>query len=147
MLNRSRIKKGEGQLENYNPEIGSRRRTQRGDMATPGRTNPFNFEKYFFKEFNLMKEMVEEIYNKRGQQRGEGTSQVNNEDDHPSQKTSPLSSSPSSPPSPHPSHSPSLSQYPPPHKNIAPKNPLLKLDVKFYLPMYNGELNVERLDN
>ena len=25
--------------------------------------------------------------------------------------------------------------------------PLLKLDVKFELPMYDGELNAERLDN
>ena len=26
-------------------------------------------------------------------------------------------------------------------------NPLLKLDIKFELPIYNGEVNVERLDN
>jgi hypothetical protein len=118
--------------------------TQRGEMATPRKTNPFNFEEDFFEAFSLMKEMVEELYNERGQRRGEGTSQVKNEDDHPSQKTSPpsfLLFSPS------PSHSPSLSRSPSPHKKIAPKKPLLKLDVKFDLPMYNGELNAERLDN
>ncbi len=27
------------------------------------------------------------------------------------------------------------------------KTPLLKLDVKFDLPMYNGEVNVEKLEN
>ena len=27
------------------------------------------------------------------------------------------------------------------------KTPLLKLDIKFELPMYNGEANVEKLDN
>ena len=27
------------------------------------------------------------------------------------------------------------------------KQPLLKLDIKFELPMYNGEVNVENLDN
>ena len=27
------------------------------------------------------------------------------------------------------------------------KTPLLKLDIKFELPMYNGEVNVETLDN
>jgi hypothetical protein len=112
-------------------------------MATLERTNPFNFEENFFEALSLMKEMVEELYNERGKQRGEGTSQVKNEDDHPSQNTSPPSP-PSSPPS---SHSPSLYQSPSPHKNIAPKNPLLKLDVKFDLPMNNGELNGEILDN
>jgi hypothetical protein len=32
-------------------------------------------------------------------------------------------------------------------KNIPINMPLLKLDVKFELPMYDGEVNVERLDN
>ena len=27
------------------------------------------------------------------------------------------------------------------------KSPLLKLDVKFELPMFNGEVNVDKLDN
>ena len=27
------------------------------------------------------------------------------------------------------------------------KSPFLKLDVKFKLPMYNGEVNAEKLDN
>jgi hypothetical protein len=96
-----------------------------------GRMNPFNSEEDFFEAFSLMKEMVEELYNERGQRRGEGTSQVKNEDDIPSQKTPP--------PSPPPLlHSPSPSLSPSPHKKIAPKKPLLKLDVKFDLPMYNG---------
>jgi hypothetical protein len=66
MLTRSRIKKGEGKLEVYNPKIGSRRSTQRGEMATPRKTNPFNSEEDFFEAFSLMKEMVEELYNERG---------------------------------------------------------------------------------
>ena len=31
--------------------------------------------------------------------------------------------------------------------NGAGKSPLLKLDVKFELPMYNGEVNAEKLDS
>jgi hypothetical protein len=56
--------------------------------------NPFNSEEDFFKAFNLMKKMVEELYNVRVQRRREDTSQVKNEDDHPSKNTTP-----SSPPS------------------------------------------------
>jgi hypothetical protein len=32
------------------------------------------------------------------------------------------------------------------HK-ISFKKPLLKLDVKFYLPMFNGDVNPENIDN
>jgi hypothetical protein len=44
-----------------------------------------------------------------------------------------------------------ISQTPPnspkEHGKIPPQTPLLKLDIKFELPMYNGEVNVEKLDN
>jgi hypothetical protein len=57
---------------------------------------------------------------------------------------------PSSPSSPSPSSSSSTSS-----KSTARKHshkhkhdmPLLKIDVKFELPMYDGEVNAERLDN
>jgi len=38
MHTRSRLKKGEGKLEVYNPEIGSRRSTRNKEMATPRKT-------------------------------------------------------------------------------------------------------------
>jgi hypothetical protein len=55
------------------------------------------------------------------------------------------------PPSP-PYSSSSTSSQPPPnsprgHGKISLQIPLLKLDIKFELPMYNGEVNVEKLDN
>jgi hypothetical protein len=55
------------------------------------------------------------------------------------------------PPSPPSSTSSTISQ--PPHNSpkghgkIPPQIPLLKLDIKFELPMYNGEVNAEKLDN
>jgi hypothetical protein len=56
-----------------------------------------------------------------------------------------------SPPSPPYSTSSTISQQPPnspkEHGKIPPQTPLLKLDIKFELPMYNGEANVEKLDN
>jgi hypothetical protein len=55
---------------------------------------------------------------------------------------------PPSPPSP---TSSTISQPPPnspkEHGKIPPQIALLKLDVKFQLHMYNGEVNVEKLDN
>ena len=55
------------------------------------------------------------------------------------------------PPSP-PSFTSSTISQPPPnspkeHGKIPPQTPFLKLDIKFELPMYNGEVNVEKLDN
>jgi hypothetical protein len=82
MFTRSRLKKGEGKLKVYNLEIGSRRSTRKGEMAAPKKKYIFNFEDNLFEASTLMKEMVGEIHNERGQKRGEGTSQVENEDDH-----------------------------------------------------------------
>jgi hypothetical protein len=48
-------------------------------MASPRRLGPYDSEDDFFEEFNLMKSMVEDIYNERGQQRGEGESLVKEE--------------------------------------------------------------------
>jgi hypothetical protein len=58
---------------------------------------------------------------------------------------------PPSPPSPPYSTSSTISQPPPnspkEHGKIPPQNPFLKLDIKFEFPMYNGEVNAEKLDN
>ena len=55
------------------------------------------------------------------------------------------------PPSPPSSTSSTISQPPPnspkEHGKIPPQTPLLKLDIKFELPMYNGQVNAEKLDN
>ena len=54
------------------------------------------------------------------------------------------------PPSPPYSTSSTISQpspnSPKEHGKIPPQTPLLKLDIKFELPMYNGEVNYEILD-
>ena len=55
------------------------------------------------------------------------------------------------PPSPPSSTSSTISQPPPnspkEHGKIPLQTPLLKLDIKFELPVYNGEVNAEKLDN
>ena len=55
---------------------------------------------------------------------------------------------PSSPSSSSSSSSSTSSSVHQPHKSKSiGKSPLLKLDVKFELPMFNGEVNVDKLDN
>jgi len=51
------------------------------------------------------------------------------------------------PPSPPSSTSSTLSQPYPNSPNQHGKTPLLKIDIKFELSMYNGEVNAKRLDN
>jgi hypothetical protein len=58
----------------------------------------------------------------------------------------------SPPPSPPSSSSSStcsrpLSNYPKGHGKPPSQIPSLKIDIKFKFPMYNGEVNVEKLDN
>jgi len=54
---------------------------------------------------------------------------------------------PSHPSSSSYSTSSTLSQTPPNSPKGHGKTPLLKLDIKFELPMYNGEVNAKKLDN
>ena len=62
--------------------------------------------------------------------------------------TPPLYLPTSSPTSSSSSSSTSTPSQTPPHSPKGHgKTPLLKLDIKFELPMYNGEVNAERLDN
>jgi hypothetical protein len=44
MLTRSKLKQGEGSLEEYNPEIGLRCAFQRQAMESPREENPFESE-------------------------------------------------------------------------------------------------------
>jgi hypothetical protein len=66
------------------------------------------------------------------------------EEDHPQIAPSPPSSPPSSPSSSSSSSKSNGKKHVYKHKN---EMPLLKLDVKFELPIYDGEVNAEKLDN
>jgi len=143
MLTRAKHKCGEGKLESYNPDIGSRSFTLREEMDSPRKIGPFESEDDFFNAFNQMKQMVEELYSERALWKGECFGQVKKEDDIP--PSPPPSRTPSSPtstgPYPSTSHPSSL------HKKIASRKPLLNLDVKFNMPMYNDEPNAEKIYN
>ena len=48
-------------------------------MDSPRRIGPYKSEDDFFEAFNLIKEMVEELYNERWQRKGEGNNHVKDE--------------------------------------------------------------------
>ena len=71
MLTRSKLQRGEGELEEFDPKIGSRR----GRMASPKgeeATSPIPSKGEFIQSFMRMQTMVEELYQdrKRGEQGG-----------------------------------------------------------------------------
>lgn len=73
MITRRKSKLGEGELVEGDPEVGSRRRTTRGeDMAKEGRgDHPFGFDAGFMDAFMTLRVMVEEMYRQFKKEKGE----------------------------------------------------------------------------
>jgi hypothetical protein len=106
-------------------------------------------EKEFQKTFLAMSEMVKVLYEdylerKRPVLGKSSKGKSEEEEDPPQIPPSPPSSPPSSPSSSSSSSKSNAKKHVHKHKN---EMPLLKLDVKFELPIYDGEVNAERLDN
>jgi hypothetical protein len=147
MLTRAKHKQGEGTLNNFNPEVG--RVSIRNKMVEEDKHD--EQEKNFHMVFYRMSEMIERMYGdyeKRMKNKGnkkeahaDGDSSVNQGDggDPPEPLSSPLSYSSSSSKHSHNSHHSS-------HK-ASFKKLLLNINVKFSLPMFNGDVNPEKLDN
>jgi hypothetical protein len=147
MLTRAKHKQGEGTLKTFNPEVG--RASRRKKMAEEDKRD--EQEKNFHMVFYHMSEMVKRMYGnyeKRMKKKGKKKEAHADDDasinqgaggDPPEPPSSPSSSSSSSSEHSHHSHHSS-------HK-ASFKKPLLKLDVKFALPMFNGDANPEKLDN
>ena len=114
-------------------------------------------EKPFRKAFFYMTEMVKVLYGERnirlqGERsrppRGEGSpggGGNGNGDKPPS--TPPSSSPPYSPSSSSSSTTTTLTHNDQPTSKGFGKKPLLKIDIKFELPIYNGEVNAKKLEN
>ena len=109
---------------------------------------PFESESQFMDIFMTMWAMVEEMYQEFKMGRGKSTSTTKQDQgvEEPSLdalegkgkgEKIPPSSPPPSPPS---------TSSPSPEKKKK-KTSLIKLDVKFNLPIYDGELNAEKIDN
>jgi len=135
MLTRSRLRRGEGTLQACDPEAGRAR--QRRNMGDEDRNEEeLNFRKTFY----TMADRVERLFSrlerleKTGYHSLEGQGSVHGDgggNPPPSGNESPSSSS---------NHH---------NKNSgnASNKPFFKLDVKFDLPVYNGESNAEKLNN
>ena len=174
MLTRLKLKRGEGQLtrERENPQSRKAREPSPSSLISPSRvlaeasrmsehegeippdTDPREEERVFRKAFLDLTEMVRILYQERNEKlagegskhplEGEGSSGGKKDDDH-SKKGHGGNGDPPRPSSP-PSSSSSSSSSVHKHRSSG-KSPFLKLDVKFELPMFNGEVNAEKLDN
>ena len=105
--------------------------------------NEIEFQKTFLAMSKMMKVLYEDYLQRKRSILGEPSKAKSEEGEDPP-KTPP---SPPSYPSTSSSSSSSKSttrKHSHKHKNDMP---LLKLDVNFELPMYDGEVNAERLDN
>ena len=147
MLTRSKLKIREGELVETNPDIGRvySQRRMAGEV-------PLESKSQFMDSFMAMRAMVEEMYREFKKGRGESTStpkQGKGAEEpllvaHPEGKGNEENPSPPSPPLSPSSSSSSHKESPEKKKK---KFSLIKLDVKFDLPVYDGELNAENLDN
>jgi hypothetical protein len=148
MLTREKLQRGEGELVAENPLIGLRKRASHSEkMASEEGLS--QDEKEFRKTFLAMSEMVKVLYEdyleRKRPNLGESSKGKSEEEEDPPQiPPSPPSSPPSSPSSSSSSSKSNAKKHVHKHKN---EMPLLKLDVKFELPIYDGEVNAEKLDN
>ena len=110
---------------------------------------PLGSESQFIEIFKILQAMVEEMYLEFKKGRGESTSTPKQDkgEKEPSLVAPPGGKGKAEKPPPSsPPPSPPSSSSPSPEKKKK-KTSLIKLDVKFYLPIYDGELNAEKLDN
>ena len=133
MLTRSKLKLGEGELVETNPEIG--RVYPQKTMLKEGSVGP---APEFINNFLAIRSMVEEMYKDFRKHKDEDSSGYKKDKGdeesllHDHSKGKGKEESFLTPPNS------------PEHKK---KTSLIKLDVKFDLPIYDGEFNVEKLDN
>ena len=133
MLTRSKLKLGEGELVETNPEIG--RVYPQETMSEEGSVGP---DPQFIDSFLAIRSMLEEMYKDFRKHKDEDSScskqdKIEEESffhDHSKGKGK------------------EESFLTPPNSPVHNKKAsLIKLDVKFDLPIYDGELNAEKLDN
>jgi hypothetical protein len=154
MITREKLRHGEGELVEGDPEIGSRKRTSQSEkMASEEGLSQQEreFQRTFFAMSEMVKVLYEDYLERKRPVQGEYSKKDKSEEGEdppkppPSPPSSPSSSS-SSTSSNSTSTATSARKHSHSHKH-KPDMPLLKLDVKFELPMYNGEVNAEKLDN
>jgi hypothetical protein len=144
MITREKLSYGEGELVEGDPEIGSRNRnSQSEEMALEEgmSKNEIKLQNTLFSMSKMVKVLYEDYLEQKRPFQMESSKQDKSEGGDPPKTP------PSPPSSPSTSSSSSTSS-----KSIARTHshkhdiPLIKLDVKFEFPMYDGEVNAKRLD-
>jgi hypothetical protein len=162
MLTRLKLTRGEGQLVEPSSQL-SRRRTIKSPQASrrysPSMAHEESHgtlpseEETFRKYFYDMTEMVKVLFEERNARlQGESSNPPKGNGDSGDKTPKGNGGNGDSPPPSPPSSTSSTISQPPPnspkeHGKTPLQTPLLKLDIKFELPMYNGEVNAEKLDN
>ena len=135
MLTRGRIERGEGNLEPFDPEVGRAPRIRNMAEEEARIEEERNFRKSFYSMAENISQLV--IRLEKAEERnpeGQGSTHGNDGEGPP---PSPSGGEGSSSPHHHNQRIP----------KDASKKPFFKLDVKFDLPMFNGESNPEKLNN
>jgi hypothetical protein len=102
------------------------------------------FRKTFFTMSEMMKVLYDDYLEQKRPILGESSKEKSEEGEDPPKTTPSPPSSPSTSSSSSTSSKSTARKHSHKHKH---DTHLLKLDVKFELPMYDGEINAERLDN
>jgi len=133
MLTRSKLKLGEGDLVETNPEIG--RVYSRKTMSEEGSMGP---DPKFIESFLAIKSMVEEMYKDFRKHKDEDSSSSKQDKEEDESHTHDHSKGKGK----------EESFLTPPNSPLHNKKAyFIKLDVKFDFPIYDGELNANKLDN
>jgi hypothetical protein len=158
MLTRLKLTRGEGQLVEPIYQLSRRRTTQSSQASrrySPSMAHEEShetlsskdetFKKYFYDMTDMVKVLFEER-NARLQGERSNPPKGNGDSGDKNPKVNGRNGD-SPPPSPPSSTSFTISEPPPNSPKDHGKTPLLKLDIKFEFPMYNREVNDEKLDN
>jgi hypothetical protein len=141
MITREKMSHGEGDIVEENPLIGLRKRTSQSEKMTSEEilsNDEKEFRKTFFTMSEMMKVLYEDYFEWKTPNLGESSKVKSEEGEDPSQILPSPPSSPSYSSSSSSSSKSSTRKHVHKHKQ---EMPLLKLDVKFELPMYDGEVN------
>ena len=138
MITRKNLNHGEGKIFEENPNIESKKRTSQSEkMASEEGLS--HEEKEFQKTFFAMSEMVKVLYDDYLERKrlilGESSKVKSEEGEDPHETPPSAPSSPSTSSSSSTSSKSTTRKHSHKHKHDMP---LLKLDVKFELPMYDG---------
>ena len=147
MITKEKSSHGEGDLVEGDLEIGSRKRaSQSKKMASEEgmSQNEIEFQRTFLTMSEMVKLLYDDYLERKRPFQGEYSKQDKSEEGEDPPKPPPSPPSPSSSSSSSTSATSTARKHSHKHKHYMP---LLELDVKFELPMYDGEFNAERLDN